>query len=35
MAHVPAERCLAIVELLADGAGSMALGAIAERLGLP
>src|SRR5512142_43698 len=35
MAHVPAERCLAIVELLADGARSMPLGEIAERLSLP
>ena len=35
MAHIPAERCLAIIELLADGARSMALGEIAERLSLP
>jgi IclR family acetate operon transcriptional repressor len=35
MSHVPAERCLAIIELLADGAGSMPLGAISERLDLP
>jgi DNA-binding IclR family transcriptional regulator len=35
MSHVPAERCLGIIELLADGAGSMPLGAIAERLDLP
>lgn len=35
MSHVPAERCLAIIELLADGAGSMPLGTIAERLDLP
>jgi IclR family acetate operon transcriptional repressor len=35
MAHVPAERCLAIIELLADSAGSMPLGDIAERLDLP
>ena len=35
MAHVPAERCLAIIELLADGARAMALGDIAERLALP
>lgn len=35
MAHVPAERCLAIIELLADGAGNMPLGEIAERLELP
>jgi DNA-binding IclR family transcriptional regulator len=35
MAHVPAERCLAIIELLADGARDMPLGEIAERLALP
>ena len=35
MAHVPAERCLAIIELLADGARELPLGAIAERLSLP
>src|SRR5262245_55882871 len=35
MSHVPAERCLAIIELLADGAASMPLGAISERLDLP
>lgn len=35
MAHVPAERCLAIIELLADSAGNMPLGEIAERLDLP
>jgi IclR family acetate operon transcriptional repressor len=35
MAHVPAERCLAIIELLAEGAGAMPLGEIAERLALP
>jgi DNA-binding IclR family transcriptional regulator len=35
MSHIPAERCLSIIELLADGAGSMALGAISERLDLP
>jgi len=35
MAHVPAERCLGIIELLADGAGAMPLGEIAERLDLP
>jgi IclR family transcriptional regulator, acetate operon repressor len=35
MAHVPAERCLAIIELLADGAKSLPLGEIAERLSLP
>jgi IclR family transcriptional regulator, acetate operon repressor len=35
MSHIPAERCLSIIELLADGADAMALGDIAERLGLP
>src|SRR5438552_12186938 len=35
MAHVPAERCLSIIELLADGARAMPLGEIAERLTLP
>jgi DNA-binding IclR family transcriptional regulator len=35
MAHVPAERCLSIIELLADDASSMSLGDIAERLQLP
>ena len=35
MAHVPAERCLAIIELLADGARELPLGEIAERLSLP
>lgn len=35
MAHVPAERCLSIIELLADGASSMSLGEVAERLQLP
>ena len=35
MAHVPAERCLGIIELLADSAGAMPLGDIAERLDLP
>lgn len=35
MAHVPAERCLGIIELLADEAGAMPLGEIAERLDLP
>jgi len=35
MAHVPAERCLGIIELLADGARDMPLGEIAERLALP
>jgi len=35
MAHVPAERCLGIIELLADGAREMPLGEISERLDLP
>lgn len=35
MAHVPAERCLAIIELLADRANELPLGEIAERLALP
>jgi DNA-binding IclR family transcriptional regulator len=35
MSHVPAERCLTIIELLADGAGAMPLGEIARRLTLP
>jgi IclR family transcriptional regulator, acetate operon repressor len=35
MAHVPAERCLGIIELLAEGASEIPLGEIADRLGLP
>jgi len=35
VSHVPAERCLEIVELLADGAREMPLGDIADRLELP
>lgn len=35
MAHVPAERCLGIIELLAEQAGTLPLGDIAERLDLP
>jgi IclR family transcriptional regulator, acetate operon repressor len=35
MAHIPAERCLAIIELLSDGARAMPLGEIADRLTLP
>ena len=35
MSHIPAERCLSIIELLADDAREMALGEIAEKLGLP
>ena len=35
MSHIPAERCLDIIELLADGASNMALGDISEKLKLP
>jgi len=35
MPHVPAERCLSIIECLADGASSLSLGEIADRLELP
>lgn len=35
MSHIPAERCLDIIELLADGAANMPLGEIAEKLRLP
>ena len=35
MAHIPAERCLAIIELLADDRKSLPLGEIAQRLSLP
>src|SRR5262245_42248120 len=35
MSHVPAERCLSIIELLAEGASSLSLGEVAERLELP
>ncbi len=35
MSHIPTERCLSIIELLADGAKALPLGEIAERLGLP
>jgi DNA-binding IclR family transcriptional regulator len=35
MAHIPAERCLGILELLGDGAREMPLGEIAGRLALP
>lgn len=35
MPHVPAERCLSIIELLAASASTMSLGEIAERLKLP
>ena len=35
MSHIPAERCLSIIELLADGAREMPLGDIADTLELP
>lgn len=35
MSHIPAERCLSIIELLADDARDMALGEIAQTLELP
>jgi len=35
MTHVPAERCLSIIQLLAENAAEMPLGDIAERLELP
>jgi IclR family transcriptional regulator, acetate operon repressor len=35
MSHVPAERCLSIIELLAEGAKTLSLGEIAERLDEP
>ena len=35
MAHVPAARCLAIIELLAEDSSARPLGEIAEALGLP
>ena len=35
MSHIPAERCLSIIELLADEAQSLPLGEIADRLALP
>ena len=35
MSHIPAERCLDIIELLAEGASSLPLGDIADRLALP
>ncbi|WP_108660011.1 IclR family transcriptional regulator [Acuticoccus kandeliae] len=35
MSHVPAERCLSIVQLLAEDAGAMSLRDIAEELDLP
>jgi len=35
MSHIPAERCLSIIELLADGARDLSLGEIANALDLP
>lgn len=35
MAHIPAERCLSIIELLAREAGALPLRAIADALDLP
>lgn len=35
MSHVPAERCLSIIQLLAENADELPLGEIAERLQLP
>lgn len=35
MAHIPAERCLAIVQLLVEAPTGMQLGEIAQRLALP
>jgi len=35
MSHIPAERCLSIIELLAGEAQSLPLGEVAERLSLP
>jgi DNA-binding IclR family transcriptional regulator len=35
MTHVPAERCLSIIQLLAEDAAEMPLGEIAQRCGLP
>jgi DNA-binding IclR family transcriptional regulator len=35
MAHIPAERCLSIVQLLVEAPVGMALGEIAQRLALP
>ncbi|MGO4287941.1 helix-turn-helix domain-containing protein, partial [Bosea sp. TAB14] len=34
MAHIPAERCLSIVQLLVENPVGMALGQIAQRLAL-
>lgn len=35
MSHIPAERCLSVIELLAEDAGEMPLGEIAACLRLP
>ena len=35
VSHVPAERCLSVLELLADGVKSLTLGEIADRLNEP
>jgi IclR family transcriptional regulator, acetate operon repressor len=35
MAHIPAERCLSIIQLLAEDAAEMPLGEIADKLALP
>lgn len=35
MAHIPAERCLSIVELMVEAGAEMQVGEIALRLGLP
>lgn len=35
MTHVPAERCLSIIQLLAENADELPLGEIAEKLELP
>jgi IclR family transcriptional regulator, acetate operon repressor len=35
MSHIPAERCLSIIQLLAESAAEIPLGEIAERLELP
>lgn len=35
MSHIPAERCLSIIELLSEDAAELPLGTISERLDLP
>ena len=35
MAHIPAERCLSIVQLLVEAPVGMQLGEVAQRLALP